>query len=275
MKKMKLWVLAATLVCSTTAVFTSCSDNNDNPASGDGLAEKVIGKWKLADSDGQPVASDRGAVYTFTREGTGLKALLSISMPESQTWLFSQQADVTVGTGSLTLTSRLDNGATAVVQMTDVSVSGSDLTFTATTTISADGKDTAAYGPRKEHFTSVSADYSAEDIIGTWEGYYSCDAPEYNDPDPHRVVFRADGTCNYLYADDSGEFKVDATVYSKYFVDGSLLSLCWLDYGDGEREQYENWEILSLSKDKITARAFLKRTDGTVYTGTYHLSKMD
>ncbi|MBR1499054.1 MAG: hypothetical protein IJ615_05435 [Bacteroidaceae bacterium] len=23
----------------------------------------------------------------------------------------------------------------------------------------------------------VSADYSAEDVIGTWDGYYACDSP--------------------------------------------------------------------------------------------------
>ena len=262
-------------ICGMTTVFTSCSDSDDNSANGDGLAEKVIGKWMLVDSDGQTVVTDRASVYTFVKEGSALKAYFSLAMSESQTWLFNQQADVTVGSGSLTLTSHLANGATAVVQMTDVSVSGSDLTVTAKTTLNADGKETATYGPRKEHFTSVSADYSAKDIIGTWDGYYSCDDPEYSKPDPHRAVFRADGSCNYYYADDSGEFKVDPTVYSKYFVDGSLLSLCWLDYGEGEREQYENWEILSLSKDKITARAFHKRTDGTVYTETYHLSRVD
>lgn len=268
-------VMVAILVCGMTTVFTSCSDNDGNSASGDGLAEKVTGKWMLVDSDGQPVVTDRVSVYTFVKEESGLKAYFSIAMPESQTWLYRQQADVTVGTGSLTLTSQLDNGATVVVQMTDVSVSGSDLSFTAKTTISADGKERATYGPRKEHFTRVSADYSAKDIIGTWDGYYSCDDPEYSKPDPHRAVFRPDGTCNYFYADDGGTFKVDPTVYSKYFVDGSLLSLCWLDYGDGEREQYENWEILSASKEKITARAFHKRTDGTIYTETYHLSKVD
>ena len=240
-----------------------------------GLAEKVTGKWLLVDSEGQPVVTDRVSVYTFAKEGSGLKAYFSMAMAESQTWLFKQQADVTVGTGSLTLTSRLDNGSTAVVQMTDVSVSGSDLTFTAKTTISTDGVETATYGPRREHFTSVSADYKAEDIIGTWDGYYSCNDPEYSKPDPHRAVFRADGTCNYYYAKDGNEFKVDPTVYSKYFVDGSLLSLCWLDYGDGQREQYENWEILSISKEKIISRAFHKHPDGTIYTETYHLSKVD
>lgn len=268
-------LVAAFTICGTAAVFTSCSSNDDNSGKDDSLAEKVTGKWMLVESDGQPVVTDRVSLYTFINEGAGSKAYFSIAMAESQTWLYKQQADVAVGNGGLTLTSRLANGATAIVQMTDVSVSGSDLTFTAKTTISADGRETATYGPRREHFTSVSADYKAEDLIGTWDGYYSCDDPAYSKPDPHRAVFRADGTCNYYYAKDGGEFKLDPTVYSKYFVDGSLLSLCWLDYGEGEHEKYENWEILSVSKEKITSRAFHKRPDGTIYTETYHLSKVN
>ena len=271
--KKRFLIMIATLVAGLT-MLTSCSDNNDNPAD-DGLTEKIAGKWMLVESDGKPVETDGVSVYTFVKEGSGLKGQFSLAMAGAQTWLFRQQVDVAAGTGSLTLTSHLYNGINASVLLTDISVSGSDLSFNAKTTISGDGWETATYGPSREHFTRVSADYSAEDVIGTWDGYYSCDDPEYSKPDPHRAVFRADGTCNYYYADDGGDFKVDPTVYSKYFVDGPLLSLCWLDFGEGEREQYENWEILSVSKEKITARAFHKRTDGTIYTETYHLSKVE
>lgn len=276
MRILKQWVLVAALViCGTAAVFTSCSSNDDNAGNDNALAEKVMGKWMLIDSDGQAVITDRVSVYTFAKEGSALKAYFSIAMAESQTWLLRQQADVAVGNGSLTLTSRLANGSTAVVQMTDVSVSGSELTLTAKTTISVDGREAATYGPRREHFTRVNADYKAEDLIGTWDGYYACDDPAYNKPDPHQAVFRADGSCNYYYAVEGGGYRLDPTVYSKYFVDGSLLSLCWLDFGEGEREKYENWEILSVTREKIISRAFHKRPDGTIYTETYHLTKVN
>ena len=62
---MKQWVLAAALtICGMTTVLTSCSNNDDNSANGDGLAEKVIGKWMLVDSDGQTVITDRVSVQT-------------------------------------------------------------------------------------------------------------------------------------------------------------------------------------------------------------------
>ena len=46
-------VLAATIICGAMAL-TSCSSNDDNPATPDlGVKEKIIGKWMRADVDGQ------------------------------------------------------------------------------------------------------------------------------------------------------------------------------------------------------------------------------
>ena len=58
MKKIMHWVLAAILTISAASVFTSCSNNDDNPAVDDGLAEKVLGKWIHTDTD--------GSTYTIT-----------------------------------------------------------------------------------------------------------------------------------------------------------------------------------------------------------------
>ena len=52
MKKIMHWVLAATLVCGASA-FTSCSNNDDNPVVDNSLAEKIVGKWIHADTDGE------------------------------------------------------------------------------------------------------------------------------------------------------------------------------------------------------------------------------
>ena len=51
MKKLFM-VLAATIICGATT-FTSCT-NDDNPATPDlGVKEKIIGKWIVADINGQ------------------------------------------------------------------------------------------------------------------------------------------------------------------------------------------------------------------------------
>ena len=58
-KKLLQWAMAAALICGAS-VFTACtSDNDDNPATPDlNLSEKIIGKWIVADIDGQPVPNN-------------------------------------------------------------------------------------------------------------------------------------------------------------------------------------------------------------------------
>ena len=56
MRTIKLWMLAAILICGAS-VFTSCTvDNTDNPAVEPdlNLAENIIGKWMVEELDGQP-----------------------------------------------------------------------------------------------------------------------------------------------------------------------------------------------------------------------------
>ena len=53
---MKQWMLAAILSISGTSVMTSCSDSNsDNPANDNTLSEKIIGKWMVADLNGEHI----------------------------------------------------------------------------------------------------------------------------------------------------------------------------------------------------------------------------
>jgi len=57
-KKLFYFVIAAALICGAS-VFTSCT-NDDNPiAEPDlGVADKIIGKWMMADQDGQAMPTN-------------------------------------------------------------------------------------------------------------------------------------------------------------------------------------------------------------------------
>ena len=80
MKKIMSWMLAAFCICGASA-FTSCSNNDDNPVAGKSLAEKIVGKWIHADTDGEAVTTDMKSVYTFTKDGgSALKGFYSMSM---------------------------------------------------------------------------------------------------------------------------------------------------------------------------------------------------
>ena len=46
MKKQVIWMMVAILTLCGSAMMTSCSSNDDNPATPDlNLSEKIIGKW--------------------------------------------------------------------------------------------------------------------------------------------------------------------------------------------------------------------------------------
>jgi len=264
------WVMAATLVCCTS-VLTSCSSNDDNPAGSDSLAGKVVGKWIHADTDGEVATTDMKSVYTFTKDGSALKGRYSMSMTESGVWAYNQETDVTISGNTITMTSHLDDGQSSVVELTNVSVSGDDLRFTAKTTLSKNGQVTATYGPRQEHFTKVDADYT-EAVVGLWEITFTSDNPEYESSEPYRELYRSDGTASF-YDLINGQWVEEETTYSEYFADGPLFCFRWQK--PGQEGRHENWEIISCTGDEMVNRAFHRRADGSTYTIIAHLKKVE
>ena len=271
MGKMKLWMLAAILSISGT-VFTSCSSNDDNTVADNDLAGKIVGKWIHADTNGETVTTDMKSVYTFEKNGDALKGFYSMSMTESGVWAYKQETDVTVSGNNITLTSHLANGVTSVVELIGVTVNGEDLNFTAKTTLSKNGQVTAAYGPRQEHFTKTKADYT-KTVIGLWDIYFTSDDPEHESLEPYREEYRADGTCSFYDLID-GQWVEEETDYSEYFADGPLFCFRW-QKSDAGIDRRENWEIVSYDNGKMVNKAFYRRADGSTYTITAHLTKVE
>ena len=271
MKKIINWVLAAFFICGASA-FTSCSNNDDNPVVDNSLAEKIVGKWIHADTDGEAVTTDMKSVYTFTKDGgSALKGFYSMSMTESGVWAYRQETDVTISGNAITMTSRLADGQQSVVELTAVTVSGDDLRFTAKTTLSKDGQVTATYGPRQEHFTRAEADYT-EAVVGLWEITFTSDNPEYESSVPYRELYRNDGTASFYDLID-GQWVEEETTYNEYFADGPLFCFRWQKPGQEGRQ--ENWEIVSCTGSEMVNKAFHRRADGSTYTITAHLKKVE
>ncbi len=65
----------------------------------------------------------------------------------------------------------------------------------------------------------------------------------------------------------------EETTYCEYFTDGPLFSFRWQKPGQEGRR--ENWEILSCGNGKMVNRAFRHNADGTTYTITAHLTKVE
>ena len=268
----KNWVLVATLCICGASAFTSCSNNDDNPVAGKSLAEKIVGKWIHADTDGETVTTDMKSVYTFTKDGgSALKGFYSISMTESGVWAYRQETDLTISGNTITMTSRLADGQQSVVELTAVTVSGDDLRFTAKTTLSKDGQVTATYGPRQEHFTRAEADYT-EAVLGLWEITFTSDNPEYESSEPYRELYRSDGTASFYDLID-GQWVEEETTYNEYFADGPLFCFRWQK--PGQEGRHENWEIVSCTGSEMVNKALHRRTDGSTYTITAHLKKVE
>ena len=268
----KNWVMAATFCICGASAFTSCSNNDDNPVVDNSLAEKIVGKWIHADTDGEAVTTDMKSVYTFTKNGSALKGFYSMSMTESGVWAYRQETDLTISGNTITMTSRIADGQQSVVELTDVTVSGDDLRFTAKTTLSKDGQVTATYGPRQEHFTRAEADYT-EAVVGLWEITFTSDNPEYESSVPYRELYRSDGTASFYDLID-GQWVEEETTYNEYFSDGPLFCFRW-QKTDAGIDRRENWEVVSCTGDEMVNKAFHRRADGSTYTITAHLKKVE
>lgn len=270
MKKVFNWALAATLVCGATSL-TSCSSDDDTTADSNGLAEKVVGKWIHTETEGETITTDMKSVYTFTKDGSTLKGCYSMSMTESGVWTYRQETDLSINGNNITLTSLLANGTTSVVELTGVTVSANDLNFTAKTTLTKDGQVTGTYGPRLEHFTKVETDYT-ETVVGLWEISFTSDNPEYESSEPYRELYRSDGTCSFYDLID-GQWVEEETTYSEYFTDGPLFCFRWQK--PGQEGRHENWEIVSYKDGEMVSKALHQRADGSTYTITAHLTKVE
>ena len=61
---------------------------------------------------------------------------------------------------------------------------------------------------------------------------------------------------------------------SNYFVDGNLFCTRWKNVGEGNIEQREWWVIESLENGVMKMTAKGQNADGTTYTDTFEMTKV-
>ena len=237
----------------------------------DNLAEKLVGKWIYAESNGQTLTTNTKSVCTFTSDGSALKASISMSLKKFGVWANRYEPEVKVDGRNVTMTAKLADGSTSVMEMTDVSVSGSDLFFTGKATLTKDGEVIFSYGPFLEHFTKSDVD-NAETNEGLWEVYFTSDDPEFESPEPTRELYRADGTCTFYEFVDEQWVEDKEVTNSEYFIDGPMLFIRWQE---SEEMMYENWEVVSSENGKQVNKSVRKHDDGSTYTIYANLTKVE
>ena len=269
MKKLKLWVMAATLVCGSS-VFTSCSSNDDNPSQPvNNLAEKLIGKWINVADDGKATPTNQKRVLTFL---SPTKALFSISgtNPVAVGWYTHQDCDVTIN-GSHVTVSTAASGMNIVCEYDVRSVSDTemDTEFSFKNSVNV---QVFLQTQGTQRFQRINADYS-QDIIGLWEGRVTSTDDDHTDGELHHWEYRTDGTYVY-YSLVDGQWTASNDNVSGYFVDGILLCTRWKKTADSE-ELREWWEIESIKDGVMKWTALREREDGSTYTASFEMKKVE
>ncbi len=261
------WVIAAALICSST-VFTSCM-NDDNPVGPtDNLAEKLIGKWMPVYLDGNPVVTDLKSVYTFV---SATKAYMSVSINAQQgeeiVWNNQKELDLSINGNKMTLTNHSDEHTTMVEEFNITAIDGSAFTANHKITVTVDGS-VMLHNEGTIRFEKVPTDYKA-DIVGTWQGHCTSAGSIFDDGQEHRWEYKADGTYVY-YVKDGDNWVPSENTLNEYFVDGTLLCSRWIDQGQENREW---WEI-NIDGDKMNWTALRQKEDGSTFTATFEMKKV-
>ena len=234
------------------------------------VAEKILGKWIVADIDGQTASTNAKLVYTFV---SATKAYMSASFtnkPESGTvWSEQVEADVTISGNKVTLTMHPSENKTVVDEFTVTSIDANVFSANFKVTATVDGAVIYS-NERTVRFEKVPTDYKA-DIVGTWQGHCTSAGSIFDDGQEHRWQYNADGTYVYYVKDGNNWVPYEGNTLNEYFVDGNLLCTRWIDQGQENREW---WEI-TIDGDKMNWTALRQNPDGTTFTATFEMTKVE
>ena len=271
MKKMFM-VLAATFICGA-CLFTSCKkdEDNNNTSNVSNVAEKIMGRWMTASVDGQALPTNDKIVYNFISTTTAYLSSSFGATPEFEAqWVYLSEANVVIDGNTVTITHHPEAQQTVCQVFTITSINDNEFTANMHVTISANGS--SMEGDAVIRLVKV-ADYSAA-ILGMWEGRMTSDESVYGDAEDHRWEYLMDGTFNY-FRKVNGQWQISDDDFSDYFVAGSLLCTRWKNAGAGNEECREWWEIESIENGVMRWKALRKREDGTTYTATFEMSKVN
>ena len=262
---------AYTFMCKVTDGKGTVESNEatltitDIPASG--LAENIIGKWMVEELNGQPCPTNWKTVLTFVSPTKAYGSLSDFSTPM---WNVKVLADVKID-GNKVNVINTDGNIRQVLDCTILSITDKDLLMSSDWNVYEDGVKIYQEVYGKERYDRIIADYS-QDILGTWEGKVTSSEDEHTDGELHRWEYKADGTYVY-YSKENDEWKAGNDVMADYFVDGILLCTRWKQTADS-KELREWWEIESIKDGVMKWTALRMREDGTTYTATFEMTKV-
>ena len=277
MKKNLLWMFAAILSCGlTVTLLTACSSDEAEHIGTppiDNLSEKIIGKWMMAEVNGQPVPTNSKQVLTY-ESATKFYYSLSISaISDLNVWVNNCEGRANINGNMLEQSVELPDANISFSHKLNIfSITDDEMVLVTNNETFVDGKSYRITKDLRERKVRVTEDYS-DDIIGIWEGRLTSDQDAYSDTQLHRWEYKKDGTFIYYRQNDNGEWVADVNTMAEYFVDGTLLCSRWKNVGD-TTEKRESWEIASIDNDKMEWTALRQNEDGSTYTANFSMTRV-
>ncbi len=265
--------MAAALMC-LPIFLTSCEKDDDAPVVSD-LAGKIVGKWMLADVNGQPCPTNDKIVQTFLSATKVTESLSQTNYSDhTDKWHTSLEGTCSIEGNKVTMTFLPETGVTTTCILNVQSITPAEMVASTKRTTIDNGR-TVYEQEAKVRMVKVGADQS-QAILGLWEGHVTSDkGSEFDDGEDHRWEYLADGSYVYYSKNAEGRFVPVESVLSQYFVDGTLLCTRWKNVGEGEEEHREWWEIAGIENGVMNWTALRQRPDGTTYTATFQMTKVE
>lgn len=260
-------VLAGTIVCA------ACSSDDDNKTGhSKNFTEKLMGRWMCTIVDGNPCVTNYNYVLNFISPTKAYRSYSpNANMGMSDFWENRAECSVNIA-GKVTVTAHYDTGLTSTSEYNVVSITEDDMVAMVKHNITYNGKEIFVPEHNTERFKKVTKDY-AQDIIGTWEGRITSEESEYDDGKLHRWEYKTDGNYVYYTQNDDGQWISYDNTYAQYFVDGVLLCSRWKNNGE-DTEQREWWEIVSIKDGVMKWTALRRRDNGSTYTASFQMTKV-
>ena len=262
-KALCLLVLAATF-------FASCSKDEEKK----NLSQQMIGKWMLTQVNGHIVPTNEKMVYTIESATQGYLSASRMDYTEEQeNWANHVLSEIELDGNKIYMYGSLNKTTSFVAELDIKSITESEMLTESKYVVYRNG-DTLYASSGTAMWSKVANDYST-DILGKWAGRVtSSEGSEFDDGEPHQWEYLDDGNYVYYSLDADSNWTSDVNAMSHYFVDGPLLCTRWKNSGEGEVEHREWWEIASIENGVMNWTALRQNDDGSTYTATFSMTKV-
>ena len=234
-----------------------------------GVAQKIIGKWITADSNGKALPTNEKVVYDFISTTEAYSSLSFMDETrKAAPWKNREKSAVEIFGNDVTLTQNFD-GRTVVIELHIENISDAFLIAKRTVTIRKEG---GLVKSEEDIVRCVKLDEGfSTKILGIWEGRMTSEKSAYDDGQEHRWEFKDDGTFVYFVRNEAGIWEPGDDTLNEYFVAGNLLCTRWIENGVENREW---WEIATMNDKAMIWIALREEKDGSQYTAAFSMEKI-